>query len=89
MKVVANAEVIFPPPFTENNQSVRFALFFDIGNIYANINKFDLGELRYTTGVSLVWLSPLGPLSFSLASALNEKQGDETESFQFSLGTLY
>ncbi|RMH22704.1 MAG: outer membrane protein assembly factor BamA [Gammaproteobacteria bacterium] len=89
MKVVANAEVIFPPPFSEDNRSVRFALFFDIGNIYANINKFDLGELRYTTGVSLVWLSPLGPLSFSLASALNEKQGDETESFQFSLGTLF
>ena len=88
-KVVGNAEIIFPPPFTEDNSAVRLALFLDMGNVYDNINSFDAGELRFSTGLSIVWLSPLGPLSVSFASALNAATGDETETFQFSLGTLF
>jgi outer membrane protein insertion porin family len=31
-------------------------------------------------------MSPVGPLSFSVGYPLNEKEGDETEIFQFNIG---
>jgi outer membrane protein insertion porin family len=32
------------------------------------------------------WFSPVGPLTFSIATPLNAKAGDDTEAFQFTLG---
>ncbi len=43
-------------------------------------------NLRYATGIEFQWLSPMGPLAFSIAKALNAKPGDDTQFFQFSLG---
>ncbi len=88
-RVVGSAELIFPPPFSEENSTVRMSLFWDIGNVFKNIDAYDSSELRQSTGVSLIWLSPIGPLSFSLAKPLNEEPGDRTESFQFTLGTFF
>jgi len=42
--------------------------------------------LRYSSGLAFNWYSPVGPLSFSYAIPLNDKPGDRTESFQFTLG---
>jgi len=39
--------------------------------------------------VSATWLSPFGPLTFSLAQPFNDKGADETEVFQFQLGTTF
>lgn len=88
-RVVSSAELIFPPPFSEDNSTVRMSLFWDIGNVFENIDAYETSELRQSTGISLIWLSPIGPLSFSLAETLNEKPGDRTETFQFTLGTLF
>ncbi|TVP87133.1 MAG: hypothetical protein EA348_13590, partial [Pseudomonadaceae bacterium] len=49
----------------------------------------DLGELRYSAGVGLNWLTALGPLGFSLGRALNEESGDRTQFFQFTLGQTF
>ncbi|MDH3693723.1 MAG: BamA/TamA family outer membrane protein, partial [Gammaproteobacteria bacterium] len=49
----------------------------------------DLGELRYSAGLAYYWFSPVGPLTISIATALNDESGDDTESVQFSLGTLF
>jgi outer membrane protein insertion porin family len=49
----------------------------------------DLGEVRASAGVGFHWFSPLGPLSFSYAFPLNDKAGDETENFQFTLGRSF
>lgn len=49
----------------------------------------NLGDLRYSAGVGLTWITPLGPLTFSLAKALNDKDEDETQVFQFSLGAPF
>jgi outer membrane protein insertion porin family len=84
-----SAELFFTPPFMEENSSFRMGTFFDIGNVYKDYQSFDAGELRYSAGLSAVWLSPIGPLTFSLARALNAKAGDETEIFQFSLGAVF
>lgn len=89
LKVVGNAEVILPVPFTKNAKSVRTSAFFDIGNVYGDDENFDGGSLRYSTGVAALWLSPIGILSFSLAQPLNTKEGDQIQRFQFSIGATF
>jgi outer membrane protein insertion porin family len=84
-----SAELFFTPPFMEESSSFRMGLFFDAGDVYKDYRSFDAGELRYSAGVSAVWLSPIGPLTFALAQALNAQAGDEKEIFQFSLGALF
>lgn len=86
---IGSAELFFTPPFMEESSSFRMGLFFDIGNVYTDIGSFDAAELRYSTGLSAVWLSPIGPLTFSLGRALNAKDIDETEIFQFTLGAVF
>jgi outer membrane protein insertion porin family len=39
--------------------------------------------------VAVLWVSPLGPLKFSLAQPLVSKTGDQEEVFQFTLGNTF
>ena len=88
-RVVGSAELIFMPPFTEESSTVRMSLFWDVGNVFDGIDYYNSAELRQSVGVSLIWLSPIGPLSFSLSNPLNDKPSDNTESFQFTLGSAF
>lgn len=89
-KLVGSANVIFPAPFLADVQSVRTSAFIDAGNVYSTYDdNFDVGELRYSAGVALVWVSPLGALTFSLAQPLNAQDDDQTQQFQFSLGATF
>ena len=81
-------EIIVPMPFIESNQ-FRFAAFWDFGQVYESVDEFDVGEIRSSTGVAMMWLSPLGPLSLSLAYPLNDEPDDETQPFQFSVGSTF
>lgn len=89
LRVVGNAEVILPIPFTKKLRSFRLSAFVDVGNVYGVEEDFNADQLRYSTGLSAIWLSPLGVLSFSLAKPLNEKPGDQIETFQFTIGTTF
>ncbi len=89
LKVVGNLEFFFPPPFLSENKSLRMSTFIDIGNVYPSQSDFDAAELRYSTGLALGWFSPLGALNFSLSKPLNDKDGDDTQVFQFSLGASF
>ncbi|MDD7805003.1 MAG: outer membrane protein assembly factor BamA [Endozoicomonas sp. (ex Botrylloides leachii)] len=59
------------------------------GNVVYECPALKLDELRYSVGLGLTWITPLGPLTFSLAKALNAKGRDEPQIFQFSLGTPF
>lgn len=100
--VAGSAELIFPTPFLKDNSSWRTLVFMDAGNVFSSkcltvdgkkpdncVEGVDFGELRYSAGIGLSWLTPIGPLSVSLAKALNSKDGDETEVFQFVLGQTF
>ncbi len=88
-RVLGNIELLFPVPGSaHDNKSMRLGLFIDAGMVYGPNEKADLGGLRYSTGLALNWFSPLGPLSISIAKPLNEKEGDRTETIQFTLGTI-
>ncbi len=85
-RTIGNAELLFPIPGA-NDRSVRLFVFLDGGNTFQEGERIDFGNLRYSTGVGISWLSPIGPLKLSLARPLNEKPGDSTQRFQFQLGT--
>jgi len=91
IRTVASAEVIFPVPFMEKApSSVRLSSFYDIGNVFLkDQGGFDSNELRSSVGVSFVWLAPIGPLRFSWARTLEEKEGDDKRAFQFSIGSIF
>lgn len=85
VKLVGNAEFIFPVPFMPESKTVRMSTFVDAGNVYDD--DLDLGELRYSVGMSAKWLSPFGALSFSLAMPINDGEDDEVQTFQFAFGS--
>ncbi len=100
MRVTAGADYIFPVPFLEKPpSSLRLSLFLDIGNVYLdNFHTFDADpvdtgfqadQLRSSYGLSLVWISPIGPLRFSYADTINDVPGDDLRAFQFSIGSFF
>jgi len=95
--IEASAEILFPMPFIKDRSQLRSAFFFDVGNVFNTecgadqVNCFDIdaGELRYSVGIGVTWLSGFGPLTFSLAKPLNASEIDEREVFQFTLGRSF
>lgn len=92
----ATLELLFPIPFVDDSNRVRTAFFIDAGNVFSshcterqtllkNCTDFDLGEMRYSAGISVTYLSPFGPLSFYVAAPFG-KEGDDTKSFDFTVG---
>jgi outer membrane protein insertion porin family len=86
LKTVANAEVFFPAPFLDDADNFRLSLFYDIGNVYAKPEDFEAKELRSSVGVAAIWLSPIGPLTFSYAKPVKTLDGDSLQQFQFNVG---
>jgi len=92
--VEGSAEILFPLPFIKDQRSVRSGIFVDFGNVFdMNCDEqqiicsdLDLGELRYSVGFGVTWITGFGPITFSLAKPLNDEREDKTEIFQFSLG---
>ncbi len=88
-RTVGNLEIVFPPPFLQDSQSVRLSLFYDIGNVFDGYDDFQTSDLRMSVGLGGTWISPMGPLSVSIAQPLNDKRRDELQAFQFSLGGAF
>ena len=80
------------PQLFEESQNVDFSFFFDVANIWGvdyDNSLDDEGSIRSSTGIALDWLTPIGPLNFSLALPLTKKNSDRTETFRFDLGTSF
>lgn len=85
-------EFIFPTPFVKDKRTVRTAFFVDAGSVFDTEREgedFDTEKLRYSAGVGLTWITAIGPLSFTFAKAFNEQESDETQTFDFTLGTVF
>jgi outer membrane protein insertion porin family len=85
--VTGTAALQFPMPGVKETDQARLSLFSDVGQVYND--SVELGDLRYSAGLALAWMTPIGPLSFTYASALNSESTDETEGFQFSIGSTF
>jgi outer membrane protein insertion porin family len=91
-RVVGNMQFYWPFPGASKEKTLRLFAFTDGGQVYGNNGglgdtSINLGDLRYSAGFGLSWLSPMGPLQLSYGKALNAKEGDQTQVFQFQVGT--
>lgn len=90
-KASFSAEMLFPFPGMRDNRSLRGSVFFDGGSVWDNNDKSvsATGALRYSTGVAVAWVSPVGPMKFSYALPIGSKEGDKLQRFQFTLGQVF
>ena len=87
-RVVGNAELMFPLPFMKEDRSLRFSVFVDGGTTFNRFNELS-NLVRYSTGIALTWVSPMGPLKVSLAEPLNDIPADNLQRFQFMFGQQF
>ncbi len=91
-RVVGNVQFYLPFPGTNQDRTLRWFVFADGGQVfgtdgYGNDTAINFSQLRYSAGVGLTWISPLGPLQLSYAKPLNAQETDNTQVFQFQIGT--
>jgi outer membrane protein insertion porin family len=73
-------------------ENIDFKYFLDFGNVWGvdySDTIDDSNKIRSSTGFTVDWFTPIGPLNFSLAQNLSKATTDKTESFQFNLGTTF
>ncbi|MFA4902476.1 MAG: BamA/TamA family outer membrane protein [Desulfobaccales bacterium] len=63
-------------------------IFMDAGNVYPKIHNFDLGQLKYSPGFGLRYLSPIGPIGVDIAFPTNRINYQEDSPYQihFTVG---
>ena len=88
-RVLAGTELFLPVPGAGEKQNQRFGVFVDAGQVYKDLDAFDSGEMRYSTGLAFYWFSPLGPVGIGYGVPLNKKPGDDTQSLYFTLGVSF
>ena len=86
-RLIGSSELQMPFPGSGNDRSLRWFVFLDGGQVYQEGQKLLASELRYSTGIGISWISPVGPLKLSYAKPLNAKVDDRLERFQFQMGT--
>jgi outer membrane protein insertion porin family len=88
-EIIGNAELFMPVPFLKNNNQFRLSAFIDAGNVYSSDQSINLGDLRYSAGMGVLWVSPFGPLKLVYAKPFHNQAGDKTESIQFQMGQQF
>lgn len=65
---------------------MRGVLFYD----YGMIGNSSLSEIkRSSAGVGIEWVTPIGPLQLIFAKALDAKENDDTNTFEFTIGRRF
>ena len=79
------------PGILSTIEILDFKYFIDIGNVWGvdYNSSLDKSKIRSSTGIGLNVLTPVGPLSFSLAQPITKASSDKTETFRFNLGTTF
>ena len=85
-KIVSNVEYTVPVPGSGVDKTLRVFTFVDGGNAFGqNINLV----LKYSYGLGLSWISPLGPLKFSYGIPIKSQPTDNIQRLQFQVGTAF
>ena len=72
-------------------EKIDFNIFLDAGNVWgvdydSNLNN---SKIRSSTGISIDWLTPVGPLNFVIAQPITKASTDVEETFRFDIGTTF
>ena len=72
-------------------ESIDFNIFLDVGNVWGvdYNNSLDNSKIRSSTGISIDWLTPIGPLNFVIAQPITKASTDIEETFRFDIGTTF
>jgi outer membrane protein assembly complex protein YaeT len=75
----------FPLPIYEKIGGV---VFLDAGNVFSRIHQLDLGQLKYSPGLGLRYLSPIGAIGVDIAFPTNRinYQQDSPYQIHFTVG---
>ena len=79
-------------PGLSSLEALDFNYFIDIANVWGVDYSSSIDEsnvVRSSTGLALDVFTPIGPLSFSFAKPITQKNTDKTETFRFQLGTTF
>ena len=80
------------PNFLPEDTNTDVILFLDFGNVWGvdyDSSIDDSNKIRSSAGAVASWMSPVGPMTFTLSQNLSKANTDKTESFNFSLGTTF
>ena len=85
-KIVTNLEYTVPVPGSGVDKTLRVFGFVDGGNAFGqHLNLV----LRYSYGLGISWISPLGPLKFSYGIPVKTQPTDNIQRLQFQVGTAF
>jgi len=87
-RIRGSLDYYLPFPLISEFDGVRTSIFTDAGAIFQDASDLEFGELRSSFGVSIRWISPLGPFKFIIATPIQSEDDDRTRSFDFTLGIL-
>lgn len=95
MYAVGRVEASFPLGLPEE-LGIYGGVFFDVGTLWDLDNTAgsmgtvdDSQQWRSAAGVSLFWSTPIGPLRFNWARAIDKQPYDITEDFRVSIDTRF
>lgn len=88
-KITLNGELMAPFPGAGNDRTLRLFGFVDAGAVYGADSQVRLQDMRFSTGMGVSWISPVGPLRLALAKPLRREPGDRIQTFQFQIGTAF
>ncbi|HYC48411.1 MAG TPA: outer membrane protein assembly factor BamA [Burkholderiales bacterium] len=86
LKVLGNAEFLFPFPGLAGERTARMSAFVDAGTTG---NRDDMSDIRASVGLGALWVSPLGPLKISIGVPVLKEPGDRKQLFQFTFGGAF
>jgi outer membrane protein insertion porin family len=74
-----------PFPGLGTDKTARLGVFFDAGTVGQKYSE----PFRYSVGLSVLWVSPLGPLKVSFSSPIHATPLDRRQPFQFTFGGAF
>ena len=88
-KLLGAIELQAPLPGAGNDRTLRVFAFLDAGNVFAENEKYNVKDMRASTGLGLSWVSPVGPLRLAIANPIRKRAGDKIQKLQFQIGTSF
>lgn len=88
-RFVNNFEILTPFPGMKDDKSMRLSAFLDSGAAWSEGQKLSFGDLRHSLGAAFTWISPIGPITMSIATPIKKLSTDKVEKFQFQLGQVF
>lgn len=83
-ELIFNLEYIFP---ILSELRLKGVVFVDAGNSYDKDEP--IGTLRYTSGLGIRWISPIGPIRIEWGYNLTKKPGEGSSKLEFTFGTFF